>query len=302
MPSKYLPGTSQVARQRSGGVLALEDGGAVDHWRERIGGKRVEDVSAGIGDAESSEGRSDGLPHDWILARLERAPGGLLAAEPLRERSARLSDLLRRGLVGVEIHAAPAAAIGARAMVERARPGGDDPQAEQLTRCLALGRGGEHERRQHLEEEAKGPFDVALVLRAALGGRDEQRRVTERRADLGHQVGRPVVHEHGPRGGAPVVAFPSSTASMSAALSSSSRIDAPVKAPEYASTVSSKLKAKRWPRNVTTTCVPSATHCAPGKKVSKDLRRAVSSGERPSRRRRRRTPCAARMAAMADRL
>ena len=70
---------------------------------------------------------------------------------------------------------------------------------------------------------------------------------------------------------------------MTAAESSSSRTAVPTREALSASTNSSRWKVKGSPLSVKVSSAPSPTHCAPGKKVSKDWRKAVWSGAVPRR-------------------
>ncbi|OQC18842.1 MAG: hypothetical protein BWX69_03199 [Planctomycetes bacterium ADurb.Bin069] len=102
-------------------------------------------------------------------------------------------------------------------------------------------------------------------------------------------------------GDSPVVSTPDAKASATARASSVSLAVRPTMASAWASTISSRLKANRSSSICTVTALPSPTHCAPEKKVSKAPRSASSSGERPWRWPRRRAPQASRIEAMAPR-
>src|SRR6185437_8819002 len=118
-----------AGRQGSGAALAGEDGEAVDDDVERVARDREAEMFFGVEQCEALEGFVEESADAGVLARARGPASQLLLLAPLLERGAGGVDLLGGDGLVVELDAGAPTAIGARPVVERARPGlGDEPQ------------------------------------------------------------------------------------------------------------------------------------------------------------------------------
>ena len=124
-------------RERASSALALEDGDAVDHRRERVTGDGILEFAFGVGEGQSREGSGEELPDDGVEASLLGEARCELPTQALLEGGARPRELLGGGLLGVELDATAATARGAGSAVESAPPDGDD-EAKNLASDFAI--------------------------------------------------------------------------------------------------------------------------------------------------------------------
>ena len=148
----------------------------------------------------------------------------------------------------------------------------------------------ERELGRALGEQAEGALDVGLVLRALRGGADAQG-LADRGVDVLGVVARMIVEEQGERGRARGLDAGLEGVDDRVAVLG---VADPEADPRAAMGVDHQLEVEAEHLAVdekTSIPVPSPTHCAPGKYVSKAPRSASSSGLRPGRRLGIRSPC-----------
>src|SRR5579871_3886604 len=111
-------------------------------------------MGVGVEEGEALEGRVEKSADAGVEARARRPARELLLLAPLLERGAGGVDLLGGDGLVVELDAGASAAIGARPVVERARPALGD-ELEDLGGELAGGRAAKVERGRRLLKESE---------------------------------------------------------------------------------------------------------------------------------------------------
>jgi hypothetical protein len=175
-------------------TLGVEDRDRADDRIQRVSGDGDADVALWVEQFQVREVLVEQRQHLGPAPRLAGASSLLLTLGEVAERMTCLLDLLGRRRGRIQVHARATTAVLARAMVGRTRPDlGDETEEAACEVARPLVR-VEHERRQHLREEAECSFDVRFVLRP-LEGRAHPERVAERCIDLWCVVGRLVVEQ-----------------------------------------------------------------------------------------------------------
>ena len=210
-------------------ALGLEDGDALDDDVDGVARDGDAEVVFGVEEGEAPEGVVEESAHDRVLAGQCGQAGAILLLAALLEGGAGSIDLLGGDGLVVELDAGAATAIVAGSVVERTRPGLGD-QREDLPGQLARLLPTEVEVGDRLLKESEAALHMSLVLRSKGRSADPQRDVSEGCVDLWGVVGGSVVEEH--REGCLVRRRDAvESASVTAALSSSSRADIPTKPP-----------------------------------------------------------------------